>query len=477
LRSLTLRLALLLLAIVAAAMGVVYLYVVPPLTSKLRDEELRTLAVDARRYSPPLQRAVATGVDVKVVDRLVSEAADRSGARVTLLGINRLASGLQATPRSDSTSEVDIRDLQFPAAVRAAQQGEVATGSEAGQSGRVGEAAVPLYFTSGSRRREVGFALVFSTPLDDVEGNVALVRNRILVAGGIALGVALLAAWLVAGGLGRRVERLRRSARRVAAGDFAARFRADSNDELGQLARELDDMRGQLAQLDEARKRFIATASHELRTPIFSLGGFLELLADEELDEETRSQFLEQVRGQVWRLQKLATDLLDLSRLEAGSLELRPEPTDVGVLARAVASEFAPALAARDAHLELRLAYEPMEVVCDPERVGQILRILIDNALTHTPVGTSMVVSAARSEAPEGSGPAHPRLRLAVQDFGGGIHRTALPHVFEPFYTSGEAHGSGLGLTIARELAERMAGTLAVASGGGTTTFTLEVPA
>jgi signal transduction histidine kinase len=175
----------------------------------------------------------------------------------------------------------------------------------------------------------------------------------------------------------------------------------------------------------------------------------------------------------VGRLQKLATDLLDLSRLEAGSLELRPEPTDVGVLARAVAGEFAPALAGHDSHLELRLAFEPMQAVCDAERVAQILRILIDNALNHTPAGTRIVVSAARREAPETGA----RLRLAVQDFGGGIHRTVLPHVFDPFYTSDDAQGSGLGLAIARELAERMAGTLAVASGGGATTFTLEVPA
>jgi two-component system, OmpR family, sensor kinase len=361
-------------------------------------------------------------------------------------------------------------------AVRAAQTRDVATGSEAGDNGRVGEAAVPLYFTARGTpiRREVGFALVFSEPLDDVSSNVALVRDRILVAGGMALVLALLAGGLVARGLGLRVERLRRSARRIAHGDFSARFAADSNDELGQFARELEKMRGQLAQLDEARKRFIATASHELRTPIFSLGGFLELLADEELDEQTRAQFLDQLRQQVWRLQKLATDLLDLSRLEAGSLELRPEPTDVGVLARAVASEFAPALATRDSHLELRFAYEPMEAVCDPERVGQILRILIDNALSHTPTGTRMVVSAARTEPVDGRGP---RLRLAVQDFGGGIHRTVLPHVFEPFYTAGDAQGSGLGLAIARELAERMQGTLGAASGGGTTTFTLEVPA
>jgi len=103
-----------------------------------------------------------------------------------------------------------------------------------------------------------------------------------------------------------------------------------------------DDMQRQLARLDTARKQFIASASHELRTPIFSLGGFLELLEDEELDEETRAQFLSQLRGQVARMRKLATELLDLSRLESGALELRPEPTDVGQLAREVASEVHP---------------------------------------------------------------------------------------------------------------------------------------
>jgi signal transduction histidine kinase len=469
-RSLTVRLAGLLLAIVAAAIGVVYLYTIPPLSSSLRGEELKTLASQARSYAPVLQRTVATDVDVKVVDQLVRKIADESGTRVTLLGINRVAGALQATPRSDSTSEVTI-DLQFPVAVRAAQSGRVMTDSEAGDTGRVGEAAVPLFFSDHSGHREVGFALVLSKPLDDVESNVTLVRRRILVAGAIGLGVALLAALALARWFGRRVERLRRTARAVAAGDFTASFAMQSSDELGQLARELDDMRGQLAQLDEARSRFIATASHELRTPIFSLGGFLELLADEELDEATRAQFLEQLRSQVDRLQKLATDLLDLSKLEAGSLDLRPELTDVGVLARAVTAEFAPALAHHDSHLELRLAFEPMRATCDPERVAQILRILIDNALTHTPVGTPLVVSAARTTDET------PRLRLSVQDFGGGIHRTALPHIFDPFYTSDDAQGSGLGLAIAREMAERMAGTLQARTGGGTTTFTLEVPA
>ena len=131
-------------------------------------------------------------------------------------------------------------------------------------------------------------------------------------------------------------------------------------------------MQRQLAELDRARKRFIATASHELRTPIFSLGGFLELLEDEELDDETRARFLTQLREQVDRLAKLATDLLDLSRLEAGSLELRPEPTDLGdARPHDVAGEFAPALAAHESHLELRLPDgRRRRPTCDPERRG-----------------------------------------------------------------------------------------------------------
>jgi signal transduction histidine kinase len=105
--------------------------------------------------------------------------------------------------------------------------------------------------------------------------------------------------------------------------------------------------------------------------------------------------------------------------------------------------------------------------LCDPERVAQVLRILIDNALTHTPEGTNVVVSASRSNG---------ALQLAVRDFGPGIKRSALERIFEPFYTSDDAQGSGLGLAIAHELAERMQGRLAVDSQPGRTTFSFVLP-
>jgi signal transduction histidine kinase len=464
-RSLALRLALLLLAIVAVAITCVYLYVVPPLVDELRAEELRSLSATASRYAPAVERAVEQGVDARVA-QAVRRAADRAGARATLLAIDRTPSGLRATPRADSANAAQLSELRFAPALAAAASGRVAVGAEPSSDGRMGEAAVPLGSRSEDRRR-IGYAIVFSRSLDDVERNVALVRRRFLLAGGIAIVLALGAGLGVAMLLRRRIERLRRAARAVAAGDFSVRFAVDSEDEIGQLAIELDDMRRQLAELDEARSRFIATASHELRTPIFSLGGFLELLADEDVDDETRAQFFAQLRAQVDRLQKLATDLLDLSRLEAGALELRPEPVDVAALARSVLAEFEPAIAAHRSALRLRLPDEPIEAVCDPERVAQILRILVDNALTHTPEGTRMDVSAARAGGV---------LRLAVRDAGGGIAGAALPHVFDPFYTSDDAQGSGLGLAIASELADRMRGTLDAASADGSTTFTLEVP-
>jgi signal transduction histidine kinase len=105
--------------------------------------------------------------------------------------------------------------------------------------------------------------------------------------------------------------------------------------------------------------------------------------------------------------------------------------------------------------------------LCDPERVAQIMRILIDNALNHTPAGTDVVLAATRRNG---------RARLSVTDFGTGIRRGDLERVFEPFYTSDDAQGSGLGLAIAHELAERMAGELSAESVPGRTTFALELP-
>mgnify|MGYP001321893957 CR=1 FL=1 len=461
-RSLRNRLALVFFAITLVAIAALYLYVAPGLRTRLINERLNELAGAARNDSAQLIQTVGSADPVNVVRAKVDAAALVSGERVTLLLVTRTPGGVQLSPQADSSKLGAAGALPPTVADRAARSGIPAAGTAPATGGPVAEAAYPVTY-----RGRVTDVIVYSSPVSDVVRSVSIVRHEILIAGGIALLLALVGGYLLARALAQRVKRLELAAEQVAAGDFDHPIEVDSADELGQLAVAFNQMQRQLSQLESAREKFIATASHELRTPIFSLGGFVELLEDEELDEETRRRFLEQVKLQVARLRKLSVDLLDLSRLESGSLQLRPEQVDLGELTRSVSSEFEPALAQHDSHLELRLASRMIEAQCDPVRVAQIIRILIDNALIHNPAGTRIVVTASRINA---------HVRLAVRDDGGGIDPQALPRIFEPFFTGDDIQGSGLGLAIASELAERMSGRLSVASGPGQTVFTLELP-
>jgi two-component system, OmpR family, sensor kinase len=462
-RSLSNRLALLFGLIVLTAIGIVYFAVAPQLEGRLVDQKLDGLADDAERYAVPLRRLVGSDAPQPDLAREVRLVATRASAEVNVLGVVVGTEDSLFVLADSDTGGVEIDDVQSVAEAALAT-GRTARATEPTRIGRQALVAEPLLV--GGRVRGVA---VFADALTDVQANVALIRNRILVAGAVAFLLAVLGGYLVARALAARVKRLERAVRKVAEGDFSGRIEPDSDDELGQLGAAFDDMQRQLARLDHARKQFIAQASHELRTPLFSLGGFLELLEDEELDEATRRQFLDHVRAQVERLSRLATELLDLSRLEAGALELRTEPTDVHQLARDVVGEFTPLAAQRGSELRVQLAGEAIEIECDPERVAQVVRILLDNALMHTPTGTGVVVSAARENG---------QVTLEVSDSGLGIRRQTMPHIFEPFFTSSDrAQGAGLGLAIARELAERMSGELSVRSVPGSTTFSLKLPA
>jgi two-component system, OmpR family, sensor kinase len=461
--SLRNRLALVFFGVTLVAIAVLYMYVAPGLRTRLINERLSELATAARGSgTSSVATAIVSSEPASAVRAAVDDTAASTGYRVTLLLVSQ--PGPQLTPQADSALSDVSQGGSVPAATayRAARTGSVQTGTESSPQGTLAVAAAPIPYQG-----RVGDVVVYSTKISDLVRSVGIVRRQILIAGGIALLLALIGGYLVARWLALRVKRLEHAVEQVAAGDFAHSIPVDSSDELGQLAVAFNDMQRQLAQLELARKKFIATASHELRTPLFSLGGFVELLEDDDLDPETRRRFLDQVRDQVERLRKLSVDLLDLSRLEAGSLELRPEEVDLGELTRAVSGEFEPSLASHDSHLELRLAARTLEAHCDPVRVAQIMRILIDNALTHTPPGTRIVVTAGRNNG---------FVRLAVRDDGNGIEHRSMSRIFEPFYTADDAQGSGLGLAIASELAERMSGRLTASSAPGNTVFTLEIP-
>lgn len=458
------RLALLFFAITAAAVGFIYLYVVPQLRSSLTAQTLERLNEVAIEQTARLDTAMRRGPSQARIRQLIRDVAGRTQARVTVLGVRQGPTGPEpAFVVGDSGIERTAILPTYPAASAAvASPGGTASAIERVEGVRTGETAVALSLDGTPR-----WVAVLSTPLDEVDDSVALIRRQILIAGMIALLAAVSAGWLVARWHAQRLRRLEQAAEKVADGDFSTTIPVDSTDEVGQLAMTFNEMQKRLARLDSARKEFIANASHELRTPIFSLGGFVELLEDEDPDPAARAEFMRTMREQIARLTKLTADLLDLSKLDADALEIRSEPFDLSELAARIADEFAPAMERHGTRLE-PAAMARTRAYGDPDRVAQILRILIDNALTHTPEGTTISITP---ELKDGTA------AVVVRDDGPGIGPRSRERVFERFYTGDEVGGSGLGLAIARELAMRMNGSLALRSRRGRTEFELRLPA
>jgi signal transduction histidine kinase len=373
------------------------------------------------------------------------------GARVAVL-----PSSLTGPIADSSSSGADLTN--DPIAGRAVARAHRASGTVTRNEKRYGEAAVPL---------GPGYVLLVSDSLDSQLGSVHLVQRRVLLSAGAALLIALLlgygGAWIFA----RRIRRLERAADRIAGGHFDEPVHDSGGDELGDLAAAFDRMRVRLAQLENARREFVANASHELRTPLFSLSGFLELLDDEELDEPTRREFLDSMRDQVDRLTKLASDLLDLSRLDAGRLHVEREPVDLGALGRDLVEEFGPGAAATLHQLEHE--GNGATALGDELRVLQIGRILVENAIRHTPPGTPVRVRTAVRDG---------KAVIEVEDAGGGIPQERQDQLFDRFFRldGTRASGSGLGLAIARQLAELMDGAVTVESAAGRTVFALRLP-
>jgi signal transduction histidine kinase len=455
LRSVGARLSLALLLVVAIALGIVYATVVPSLRSRLANTRIAQLEHAALRLRPGLTPG-------QLPEDFAVMAANSTGARVVVFrgdltsGTPTVGGAIADSNQGRSSDDV----TNDPIATRALSTGRLQHGTVRRGDEHYAEAAVPALHGA--------YVLMLRDSLQSQFASVHLVQRRLLLAAGVALLIALLlgygGAWMFA----RRIRRLERAAERIAGGRFDEPVRDPGSDELGELAVAFDRMRVRLARLDDARREFVANASHELRTPLFSLAGFLELLDDEVLDEPTRREFLDSMREQVARLTKLASDLLDLSRLDAGRLTFEREPIDLAALAEDLVEEFGP-LALRSEH-ELELAADsPVTVTADELRVLQIGRILLENALLHTPAGTAARVRAAERG---------DRGVLEIEDTGAGIPPDRREQLFERFYRldGTRASGSGLGLAIGKELAELMGGRIEIESQPGSTVFRLVLP-
>ncbi len=581
-RSVKNWLTLLIVAVVAFAMMVAWVYVVPPLRGRLVEQKL----TDARGNAELIGNTAGAYLryDLKTSQPIVF---DLTGLRTWLNSIStRFAGRAIIYTRNlvlfrDSSGQTSPDVADYPMLDEAVRTGKVAQGTVTTANGSVAATAIPLF--SQNTGSVVAAVLVIS-PLKDVDNAVNAVQRQLLFATVLALGVSLLLGYMASYFIARRLKRIERSAELIAGGDLSAKVPETVEDEIGQLADTFNVMADRLrsafaqveyerdrvevllndlsegvigvsaegtitianpaasillneqmtvgttvdealpadvvklwhdsqedadfdmivfghddvtleattypvgggadftsivvlrdvtaqARLERARRDLIANASHEFKTPLFSLAGSLELIDEGELSPEEHREFLQIMRQQVDRLRTMAVSMLDLSRVEAGSFELNPEDVDLVMAGRSVLDEFQAQAQTKGVTLSID-GDEGQTAWCDEQRLVQVLRALIDNAVKYSPPGSSVRLSTALEDTDA---------VVVVADDGPGISGKELPHVFERFHRGreerGTTTGAGLGLSIARELTEMMGGGISAESPpGGGTRFSVRLP-
>lgn len=446
----------LLLALVATAMAtllVAALALFSPLQQRLREQQALGLEAAGRTATPQVESAIrrdlrdagAIGLETSDVLRDIQARAGAQAAVTDVTGKIRAGS----VPLGDDLNDVNE--------VLASNRRTISRQDDR-QRIALPLKTEPVGFRELRNPRFPFYVLVLRQPDTQIARTVTEVRQAFVTAAVVGLVVAGLLGLFLTSTLTRRLARLRDAAVRITTeGMGAPTPMDDSSDEVGDLARAMTRMQEGLRRQEDARRNFVATASHELRTPLTSLSGNLELLgedlAEADFDREDARRQVASAQGEIRRLRNLATELLDLSRLDAG-VELRSEPVELGEVARAVAAEYALQAYERRTLLEVLPPRGPCWALGDPDAVARVARILIDNALRYTPPSTA--VRVATGYAGEGA-------TLAVIDDGPGVPREEHEAIFERFRrgtaTRGEG-GFGLGLAIGRELVERLDGSL-----------------
>lgn len=264
------------------------------------------------------------------------------------------------------------------------------------------------------------------------------------------------------GGHARELDRL------SAAFDHLRERLAEQTREREQLALELQARAEMLAEQDRRKDEFLAMLAHELRNPLGAISSAVFLLREEDEDPADRERRLATIERQIHHLARMVDDLLDVSRITRGKVELRRERLDLVPLVRDVASDFSAAVEAKEHRLELDLPEKPVWAEVDATRFGQILGNLMSNAVKYTDPGGEIRVRLREKTGDAGS---HDQAVLTVEDTGRGLEQELLPHVFDLFAQGDQGldrpdSGLGIGLTLVRQLARMHGGSAEARSPG-----------
>ncbi|MCL1964321.1 MAG: cell wall metabolism sensor histidine kinase WalK [Firmicutes bacterium] len=319
--------------------------------------------------------------------------------------------------------------------------------------------------------RVMGAVFVFTSE-QSVEASFQDILSGVSSAMLVALALASILILAVCQWITRPLRAMAQAAERFAHGDFRQRVWTGSRDEVGLLAKSFNSMAADLGRLEETRREFVANVSHELRSPLTSMQGFINGILDGTVPEMEREKYLGIVLDETKRLGKLIATLLDLSHIENGQTPLVRSSFNINEMIARVLIRQEARINGQNMRVRVEFAEEVAMVNADADRIEQVMINLIDNAVKYTGEGGVITLSTAREK---------DAVRVAVKDSGPGVSEEDLPRIFDRFYMADKARtnggGTGLGLAIVKSILEQHGAKIYVFSKPGEGTrfeFTLE---
>ncbi|MDL2217774.1 HAMP domain-containing protein [Christensenellaceae bacterium OttesenSCG-928-M15] len=316
--------------------------------------------------------------------------------------------------------------------------------------------------------------LIMTLDMRAVNASISQVYMDVLLIGLLAVVVAVLAVYYLTTRITKPITDMNATVRKYSKGSFELRLDDEGADEVAQLAKSFNVMAAELATLEKTRRSFVANVSHELRSPLTSISGFLEAIQDGTIPKERQGEYIGLVIAETKRMTNMVNDLLDLARIESGQNPLKLTQFDMNELSRRTVLTFEARINSKQLDVELELMEPHCYVEADQDQMAQVLRNLIDNAIKYSPDKGTLTIRTNLTD--------RKTVAVSVKDSGQGIPKEDLAHVFKRFYKVEKAHtptpqsGTGLGLSIVRSIIDRHEQDIYVQSAPGEgTTFTFTV--
>jgi signal transduction histidine kinase len=314
----------------------------------------------------------------------------------------------------------------------------------------------------------------FHIDVTQARGALNMVYAEVMLVSLVAVLLSVIAVYYTTARLTKPFMEINDIVQKYSKGDYNVRIPISSVEEATQLAISFNNMADQLKDLEATRRSFVANVSHELRSPLTSMKGFLEAMQDGTIGPEEHEKYIGIVLSETKRMAGMVNDLLDLARIESGKTAIKLEIFDINELIRRTLITFEARIYEQHIEVDVKFAQEQYYVEADSAQISQVLRNIIDNAIKYSPDNSKLRIAtyAMRRE-----------IYVSIQDSGPGIPEEDIPHVFDRFYKVEKAHtpskqgGTGLGLSIVKRIIDQHNQTITLKSAkgkGSTFTFTLK---